>query len=369
VNTFGEKDGSCGIQVILRGPSTPCKDQVIQKLIEIGGSISSTTKGAECVEISIEEGKIQAAVESLMANHENLVRRKVFTEEMGYEKIFREHHQLFLCRLDLSRHTGLLQYCDQMGKQMVICNVTPGAGIELCRNKSTHQDVKCIILEIYRLIKSLHRIGYSLAGNFNGQNFVIDKSKGYFSVRFAHLNHGSLNETNPSFEDQDIGRLKEMVYWEMFPDYLVPPHDISYWLSLLGKRELEGLLPLHMALMDDQDAVNRFMSLYDTFKELKTRNYDIYLEIVRSLKGYNDWQNVLLNGNQYVLRTINHINQGTNKTTNYPADVSGLLDLFRNCKNHEARSLLQDFIRVVGADYPNLMYDFQREMFVRGYKG
>lgn len=218
------------------------------------------------------------------------------------------------------------------------------------------------------VLKCLHHIGVSLGGRFDSTNFVIDEAKGHTNARVS-IQYGILTRSSPESCDRDLKSFILMIRRQVFTAPPLP-HDINFWLSLVGREEYEDMLPFHIAVGDDESGISHFMRLYDKFKCLEKDDPDAHNEIIKALEEYDNWKGVFDNGdgNDYLQETIDFINGETKRTTDYESHVGGLLHLLRNCKNHSASELLQNFMLLVGHEYPNIIYDFQHEMFKKGYK-
>lgn len=251
---------------------------------------------------------------------------------------------------------------------MIIRVITPGATATDHKSRSTHPDIKGAVKDVYLVLKSLHKIGVSLGGKFDSANFVIDEAKGNINARVS-VQYGSLMRSTPEYCNLDLESFVFMIRRQVFTAAPLP-HDINFWLSLVGREEYEDMLPVHISLEDDENGVGHFMTLYDKFKCLEKDDPDTYEEIVEALKEYEDWKDVFAkgSGNDYLQTTIDFINQQTKRTTDYKPHAGGLLHLLRNCKNHSAVALLQRFILIVGHEFPNIIYDFQYQMFKKGYR-
>jgi hypothetical protein len=190
---------------------------------------------------------------------------------------------------------------------------------------------------------------------------------------FGQLEKGSLKRTNPNAKKSDMKSFKLMVRTEVFSGTL-QPHDLTMWISLIGCPELQELIPHHLFLMEDEEACNKFLGLCDTFKdEIEKHRYshksDVFDRIVKNLQEYDDCHTIFSDtkANSYLYETFARTKLPNSQIT-YANDVSGLLRMLRNSRHHACRKLHKLFLLIVGHHFPNLVHDFQVEMYKEGYR-
>lgn len=307
-------------------------------------------------------------------NRDISVRRELFpVSAMGIdeEKIRCLHLQLFQCMSGESGLVTFAAYARKMRRSFIVSDMCPGTNRDDFHT-STLLELKLICKEIYLLLKALKKAGYSLAGNFSANNFVVIERVTGKGILFGHLQKDSLQRTSSTAEISDEKAFKRMVIG-LFPKNVLPPHDLVTWLALVGRKDKEWLLLNNWTLLDEQDARERFLFLCGKLQELSESVHTAkdYYRIVGRLnkKGYDKWQEKIeaANGNNYLMNTPKRVNPDTNLHQDYKKHAGGLLVLLRNCRHHYAKAVVQKFLMIVADNFPNLLMDIQEEMYIEEF--
>ncbi|KAK3123853.1 hypothetical protein QOZ80_8AG0637080 [Eleusine coracana subsp. coracana] len=282
------------------------------------------------------------------------------------EDIKRKLHQLFLCETDMSLDMKNLTHVLAEMKTKVHTVVTPGSSYNH-KSATTDDYLKLIVRKIYILLKRLSAAGYTLGGKFSAANFVLDETKGT-NIRFAFLEKGILQQACLNGDELDMWSFENMVRREIFTGKEIAPHDLNLWLSLLDEKEIEGLLPSHCLLQSVSRCSESYTTWYDDFVNLETTRSEDYKKIVKNLSQYNGWKAKVngQDGNGLLQETLDYLDYKTGKPVIYQDTVEDLLRLLRNSRQHSSRYRHSHFALVVGQHFPNLLSDFQGELFKVG---
>ncbi|GJN15747.1 hypothetical protein PR202_gb02685 [Eleusine coracana subsp. coracana] len=111
-----------------------------------------------------------------------------------------------------------------------------------------------------------------------------------------------------------------------------------------------------------------YTTWYDDFVNLETTRNEDYKKIVKNLSQYNGWKAKVngQDGNGLLQETLDYLDYKTGKPVIYEDTVEDLLRLLRNSRQHSSRYWHSHFALVVGQHFPNLLSDFQGELFKVG---
>lgn len=301
-------------------------------------------------------------------------RRLAFEDEINEEQIRRRHHNLFFCPENHSSNTSTLAvYAQTMEGKAHIRVFCPGSEDSPAHHTYTALEVKLLVKDLYILLKSLHRAGYSLGGTFSAKNFIVTDGLYRKNICFGQLEKGSLQHSVGDAEKKDMKCFKVMVRKEIFKRVL-QPHDLTVWLSLVGG-DNEEIMPSHLSVQEDHQACSRFLVLCETFMDKieSVKNEDsskkaIFDRMLKNLEGYNGWKSIVSarDGNRYLKGTLKYANLVKNFTP-YADDISGLVRLLRNSRHHSARGQQRHFLAIIAHHFPNIVSDLQLEMYREGY--
>jgi hypothetical protein len=288
--------------------------------------------------------------------------RKLRTESKARRVLYFEErdmvlHELFVCEADKSSKISMAEYLSKI-KDPTIKDYTPAGFGHL--SVTTHPDIKNIMGETYALIKSLHRAGFSLWGHFNIGNFAVDESRMNPCVRFADMPKSTLEEFEAEGKKLDLEEFVRMVKRHVL-NREFQAHDMTLWLSMIGEADVEEILPYHTLLMDVRTSSDSFSVWYDMLLDLKDQRKGLYDDIIHNLeKKYDGWQDIIRSdeGNTLLLETLQ---KGA-----YGDTVDELLRLLRNSRQHSSRYRHAMFALIIGQNFPNLLSDFQKELYRAG---
>ncbi|RLN35568.1 uncharacterized protein C2845_PM03G16680 [Panicum miliaceum] len=176
------------------------------------------------------------------------------------------------------------------------------------------------------------------------------------SIKFSSLPKSMLKNTEPEGEKLDFQQFVRIVKRDLFKGVFIP-HDMTLWLSLIGEKDIEELMAHHALLMDIQRCSESFTLWYDLFLDLARSKKD---EICRNLNKYKGWQNKINcgEGNGFLVETL--------LEGSYDDTIEDLLRLLRNSRQHSSRYRHALYASIVGQNFPNLISDFQKELYKAG---